>query len=51
MTQLQLAMAINVMDPVTIVRYEQGRVTMPVFRLQMIAIALKVPIMTLIPEA
>jgi transcriptional regulator with XRE-family HTH domain len=51
MTQLELAMAINVMDPVTIVRYEQGRVTMPVFRLQQIALALKVPINTLIPEA
>jgi transcriptional regulator with XRE-family HTH domain len=51
MTQLDLAMAINVNDQVTIVRYEQGRVTIPVFRLQMIAVALKVPIMYLIPEA
>jgi transcriptional regulator with XRE-family HTH domain len=50
MTQLELAMAINVMDPVTIVRYEQGRVTMPVYRLQQIALALKVSIVSLIPE-
>ena len=51
MTQLELAMAINVNDPVTIVRYEQGRVTMPVYRLQQIALALKVSIIQLIPEA
>ena len=51
MTQLELAMAINVNDPVTIVRYEQGRVTMPVYRLQQIALALKLSIIQLIPEA
>mgnify|MGYP007071593499 CR=1 FL=1 len=51
MTQLDLAMAIGINDPVTIVRYEGGKITMPVFRLQMIAVALKVPIMFLIPEA
>jgi transcriptional regulator with XRE-family HTH domain len=51
MTQLELAMAINVNDPVTIVRYEQGMVTMPVYRLQQIALALKVSIIKLIPEA
>jgi len=51
MTQLDLAMAINIMDPVTIVRYEGGKISIPVFRLQMLAVALKVPIMYLIPEA
>lgn len=51
MTQLDLAMAINIMDPVTIVRYEGGKITVPVYRLQQIALALKVPIMYLIPEA
>jgi transcriptional regulator with XRE-family HTH domain len=50
MTQLDLAMAIDVFDPATIARYEAGNISIPVYRLHNIAKALNVDITWLIVE-
>jgi transcriptional regulator with XRE-family HTH domain len=50
MSQLELSMAIGIYDPVTMVRYEGGKISMSIYRLHMIADALGVRVDDLIPE-